>query len=211
VTDMKKVLDAVDEPSAADDPFTFTTKAGIVFKLKPVPPMLIVDAQKRIAKPRPPKVRLEDKETWEENLSDPEYIAAMEEYEQTVGELTNSIFLVRGTSVVSPLPDGIEKVSDEGWAADVREFAGLDVPEDTSSRKRYLLWLKYVAVATPDDFGNLLSKLMRYGGVTLEVDVAQAAGDFRSESEGDTASGIHLVEEDGRGVGDTAVTAGASS
>lgn len=207
----KQVLDAVGESdSFTDDPFTFTTQAGIKLKLKSVPPMLIVDAQKRIQKPKVPKVHLDDKEAWEENPSDPDYVAAYEEYERTVSDITHAIFLVRGTSVLH-VPEGVETVGDPGWVEEVKEFAGLDVPEDVNSRKRYLCWLKYVAVASTEDFSGLIGKLMRRSGATMEVDVAQAADDFRSDSEGDAVSTIHSISKNGRRTGNKSADAGAGS
>jgi hypothetical protein len=185
--------DATDGQAAdAQRPDRFVTSTGIVFKLKPVAPLLILDAQKQIPEPRPPQIHNYDKgegedAPLEENPNDPMFLREHSEYRQRVGEVSNAIFLTRGTEVIS-IPDDVEKIEDEDWAAEVEEFAGLKVP--VVGRRRYYCWLKYVALTSMIDFQGLLNKLSALGGVTLESDVAEAETSFRTDQSGDASEGL---------------------
>lgn len=193
------ILQAIPESNetVAQRPDQFVTSNGITFKLKPVAPLLILDAQRRLVEPAPPKIPNFDKgegdeAPLEENPSDPTYVRALAEYRAKVGEITNAIFLTRGTEVVN-VPDGIDKVDDVEWAEEVEEFAELKVP--AVGRRRYYCWLKYVALTSMDDFQGLLNKLTTLGGVTLERDVQAAEDSFRPDENGSTAERIPPTEE----------------
>jgi len=195
-----EVLNAIkehDEARANGALNMFTTTEGIVFKLKPVAPLLVLDAQKQLTEPLPPKIRNYDKgegddAPLEENPSDPTFLRAHMEYRQRVGEVSNAIFLTRGCELVS-VPDGIEKPEDEDWAADVEEFAGIKIP--AVGRRRFYLWLKYIALTSMTDFQGLLNKLTALGGVTLESDVADAETSFRPDESRDASEGLSPTEE----------------
>ena len=186
-----------DDTITREDPRRFTTSNGIIFKLKPVPPLLIIDAQRRFREPEPPKIRNLDKgegdeAPLEENPNDPSYLRAMEEYRHTIGEVANAIFLTRGIEIIS-IPDGIDKPEDSDWAEEVHEFAGLDVP--AVGRRRLYAWLKYVALTSMDDFQGLINKVAGLGGVTLERDVQDAEVAFRPEPNGSAVAGVSASEE----------------
>ena len=188
-----EVLNAIPEDTASSGNGVlneFTTSNGIVLKLKPVPPLLVMDAQRSIKEPTPPKIPNYDKgdegdAPLEENPSDPTYLREMAAYQSQVGELSNAIFLTRGVDVIS-VPEGIDKVDDEGWADDVQEFTSLVIPK--VGRRRMYCWLKYVALTSLDDFQGLLNKLTSLGGVTLESDVQQAQASFRPDTNGDAVN-----------------------
>lgn len=190
--------DATDDQVAdAQRPDRFVTSNGIVFKLKPVAPLLVLDAQKQIIEPKPPKLKNyakgeDDDAPLEENPNDPEFLRAHSEYRQKVGEVSNAIFLTRGTEVIS-VPDDVDKLDDEDWALEVEEFTDIKVPK--VGRRRYYCWLKYVALTSMIDFQSLLNKLSALGGVTLESDVADAEASFRTDTSGDAAAGIPPSEE----------------
>ena len=176
----------------AQRPDRFVSSNGIVFKLKPVAPLLIMDAQRNLPEPVPPKVPNYDKgegedAPLEENPNDPTYIREMEAHRLKVGELSNAIFLTRGTELIS-VPEGVDAVESEEWSDEVKEFAGLDVPK--VGRRRYYAWLKYVALTSLDDFQGLLTKLTSLGGITQEADVAEAERSFRDITGGGTAEGV---------------------
>lgn len=181
-----------------DEPDTFTTQDGVVLHLRSVAPMLINDAQRRVKEPKIPLVKNLDKgdDVWEENPNDPSYLRAVEEHRQTLGELTNSLLIMRGTEVVS-VPDGFPKLEDKAWSEDIEEFTGIQVP--ASGRRRYYCWIKYCVLSSMSDFMTLLRKVSSMGGITLEADVAQAMDDFRNNKTGDTPEGIHIVEASGLG------------
>jgi hypothetical protein len=190
--------DATDDQVAdAQRPDRFVTSNGIVFKLKPVAPLLVLDAQKQIIEPKPPKLKNyakgeDDDAPLEENPNDPEFLRAHSEYRQKVGEVSNAIFLTRGTEVIS-VPDDVDKLDDEDWALEVEEFTDIKVPK--VGRRRYYCWLKYVALTSMIDFQSLLNKLSALGGVTLESDVADAEASFRTDTSGDASAGIPPSEE----------------
>jgi hypothetical protein len=190
--------DATDDQVAdAQRPDRFVTSNGIVFKLKPVAPLLVLDAQKQIIEPQPPKIKNyekgeDDDAPLEENPNDPAFLRAHMEYRQKVGEVSNAIFLTRGTELVS-VPEGVDKLDDEDWALEVEEFTEIKVPK--VGRRRYYCWLKYVALTSMNDFQALLNKLTALGGVTLESDVADAEASFRSDSGGDAITRIPPDEE----------------
>lgn len=204
VVEVLKQTDAVSE----QPPDRFTTKEGIVFKLRRVPPMLIVDAEKKHRPPRVPKVWIEDKQTHEENTNDPQYQQELDEYRRTIGDISNAVLLTRGTRV-EHIPDGIDKPEDTDWAEDVQELTDIEVPD--SGRARYFCWVKYVAVTNMDDFKALIQKISSLAGMTTEIEVAEAADNFRDHTEGNTAPGIHLIEGDGRGDSGDAGAAWAGS
>lgn len=184
--------DEVQINDTREKPDQFTTSSGIVFKLRPVAPLLIIDVQRRFKAPEPPKLPNYDKgdgddAPLEENPSDPAYLRAVQEHNMQVGEASNAVFLTRGTEIIS-IPDGIDKVDDAEWADDVREFAGLEVP--AVGRRRYYCWLKYVALSSMDDFQGLLNKLTSLGGVTLESEVQAAEETFRPAEDGNADPGV---------------------
>jgi hypothetical protein len=186
-----------DQAAEAQRPDRFVTTNGIVFRLKPVAPMLIMDAQRRFKEPVPPRLPNFDKgegsdAPLEENVNDPVYMRAMEEHRQQIAEVANAIFLTRGVEIVS-VPDGIDGVDDEEWAAEVEEFAGLSVPK--VGRRRMYCWLKYVALTSMIDFQGLMNKLTTLGGITIEQDVQEAEASFRPDEGGDSTEGIPPSEE----------------
>jgi hypothetical protein len=186
-----------DQAAEAQRPDRFVTTTGIVFKLKPVAPMLIMDAQRKFKEPIPPKIPNFDKgdgadAPLEENPNDPDYLRAMDAYRQHIGEVANAIFLTRGIDIVS-VPDGIDKVDDAEWAEEVKEFAELDVP--AVGRRRLYCWLKYVALTSMVDFQGLMNKLTTLGGVTLEQDVSVAEESFRVDEIGPASEGVPPSEE----------------
>lgn len=212
--EMETVLKALQEQAAdnTEPPDRFTTSLGIVFKLKPVPPFLVMDAQAAVPMPTPPLVHIKDKDTDEENLDDPEYRRQQAQYIKNVGEVANAIMLTRGTEVLE-LPDGVEPPEGENWAEDVREFTRLEIPSDPKSRRRRYLWMKYVALVNVNDFTGLLGKVQALGGITLEREVQAAAENFRGDEGRDTTEPVRAAEESGNGdtsqPGDTGGSAGA--
>jgi hypothetical protein len=176
--DLERVIQAIPEGDLPRRD-TFTTGAGIVFRVKPVPPMLIEDTRRRFLanEPQPPMVRNEDKETLEENPNDPEYRRAHDRFFLDLGEASSALMLTRGTELIK-LPEGIEPPEGETWSEDVHDITGIEVPP-VGSRRRYYVWLKYVALTTWGDFNGLVRAASRASGMTREDDVADAAESFR--------------------------------
>lgn len=195
------ILQAIPEESGqvadAQRPDRFVTSNGIVFKLKAVAPLLIMDAQRNFTEPQPPKIRNFEKgdgddAPLEDNPNDPKYQRELVEYRRQLGEIANAIYLTRGTEIVS-IPEGVDKPDDEDWAMEVQDFAGITVPK--VGRRRYFCWIKYVALESMSDFQGMMNKLTTLGGVTVERDVIDAEQSFRADESGDTAEGIPPTEE----------------
>lgn len=178
-------------------PNIFTASNGIVLKLRPVAPMIILDAQRRLVEPTPPMIANFEKgegsdAPLEENPNDPIYQRELQAYRQKVGEVSNAIFLTQGVSVES-VPDGINKPEDDEWSDDLTDIAGLEIPK--VGKRRLYCWIKYVALTSMDDFQALLNKLTVLGGVTLEQDVTNAETSFRPDEGGSAVTRIPPDEE----------------
>lgn len=195
------ILQAIPEDGGqvadAQRPDRFVTSNGIVFKLKAVAPLLIMDAQRNFQEPQPPKIRNFEKgdgddAPLEDNPNDPKYQRELMEYRRQLGEIANAIYLTRGTEIISK-PDDVDGPEDENWAMEVEDFANLKVPK--VGRRRYFCWIKYVALESMGDFQGLMNKLTTLGGVTVERDVIDAETSFRTDESGDTSEGVPPTEE----------------
>src|SRR5688500_18852501 len=174
---LKTIRDVPDDGLGPDQ---FKTGEGIIFNIRKIPPLLMHDVQESLKPPKPPKVRDDDKETWEENPDDPEYLEAMAAYNTARGESMNALLLVRGTSVAH-LPDVYsadgQGPEDTAWIEDLQEtFPALNIPD--SKRRRYYLWLRYVALTDMQEFMALVKKVGSKNGMTFESEVVQAVESF---------------------------------
>lgn len=204
--DMQQVVNALDDHDGevlGQD--RYRTVNGIVLKIKPVSMMLVNDARARFTAPDVPKVYDKDKEMWEENPNDPEYRVKLLNHLATLGEANHAVFLMRGITVES-VPESVEKAESPDWADDIKEFAGIEIPE--SGRRRLFCWLKYVALATVHDYNTVLNKIVSLSGMTQEVDVARAVESFRDNKAGNTDTGVQPASTNGLGTPGGAVPAG---
>jgi hypothetical protein len=128
---------------------------------------------------------IEDKGREEENPNDPDYKQALLDVSWKRGETVIAVYLTVGTSIIS-MPDTMEPMESSNWL-ETLAFLGVEVPD--SKRARYLAWLKFY-VLSDDDLTKLTQAVMRYSGVTLEVDVQEAQASFRSDTQGDTNNGV---------------------
>lgn len=209
---MPAVINSIPESDEIAQKDKFVTRSGITFKLRPVPPFLIIDSQRRYPEPKPPKALVPDKgdDVYEENIHDPEYVRAMTEWRNSIGEISNAILMTRGTELeASSLPSDIEGPDGTDWAEDVMEFAEIAVP--LVGRRRYFCWMKYVALASMDDFTGIIQKISSMGGITMEADVADATAQFPDNTQGNTPEGLPATEGDGRGDTNILTFAGRSS
>lgn len=172
---------AEDDPQDTTPPNQFKASSGVVFKIKKVSPLLLKDAQERLIEPRPPKVYLEDKETHEDNPSDPDYQDKLRQFQILQAETSHAVLLTMGTAVES-IPDDVDGIDATAWVETVEEIIGIEVPK--TPRRRYFCWVKYVAITDMADFFGLLRKITRLSGFVTEEAVAQAAASFRSSENG---------------------------
>lgn len=207
---LQAILATIPEGDDTEPPDRYTTTAGIVFQLRSIPPLLVTDAQAALKQPRPPRIPNRDLDpdgkVMMENLNDPTFIEELRAYKNALSEVSNAIFLTRGTKIVT-IPDGVETVESTDWSDDLKDLAGLAIPD--TGRRRYYCWLKYVALANMKDLTSVLRKVSSFAGVTLEADVAVAADTFRSNAQGDAALGLHPTEGDG--LGDRSASDGAGT
>ena len=178
VAELERVLRVIPEGEAPrrDE---FVTSQGVVFRVRPVPPMLQQDVRRRFLaeQPVPPKIKNDEKETLEENPSDPDYLRQMDAFYRDLGEAATAVLLTRGLELVEL--GGCEGPDDTEWAEDVRDITRLEVPE--KGRRRFYCWLKYVALATQRDLQEAMRRVQRVSGITTEADAAEAAESFRSD------------------------------
>jgi hypothetical protein len=117
--------------------------------------------------------------------------------------------MTHGTEIVH-VPDNFPKPADKSWSDDLAEMAeDLTIPE--SGRKRYYCWLKWIVLASTDDFSKLLRKLNEVGGVTREEDVQEAAESFRDNETRAADLGVSSEAAAGNGDISPAGVSGAGS
>lgn len=154
-----------------------TTSVGVVLEVYNPPAMALRDKQRQLekAKPKVPVVYLESKGREEENPNDPDYIQAMNDFNEQLGlELYNAAVLL--CVKVKMVPAGVTECDDDSWVEDF-EVIGMPIP---NGRARYLAWIKYIAAPAASDMAAIENAITRAAGVA-EEDVAEAAASFPSE------------------------------
>lgn len=167
---------------------------GIVLKVRAVPPYLLRQAAMNIAKPQPPKIKLEGREVEEENPDDPAFQAALKEHEAETAEVGSDLMMMAGTEVLS-LSDGRVPPESDEWEEYVR-LVGIKVQD--SGKGRYLQWLKFYALETEPDLLALIQALGQKIGLS-EEEVSRTVDSFRGGTVGGADNG---VPPEGAGDGD---------
>lgn len=177
-----------------EDPNSFTTHTGIVFKLRPVSAFLIDSVTKDIPFPEVPTEYNPDKERDEPNPSSPTFARAIGEYERRVSDVTIETMFAMGTELVS-VPAGVYKPEDTRWS-DVLGSHGIYgdkarvVPsQEADPIARYALWVKYVAL-TETEVAIVTTKILVLGGAVSAESVQKALSTFPSDNTGSTAGGM---------------------
>lgn len=168
------IVNQLDEQLSSNN--TYTSTNGVVFRLKKVSRLLILDATKKIPPPAVPVVFIEEKGRSEENPSDPTYLEKMQEYNTERSLLTSTLIIGLGTEV-DKLPPDLTDFNDAEWAEDLAEF-GITVP--IKGKARYASWVKYHLLTNDEDYAELVKAVLRFSGTTIEEDVSKAAESFRS-------------------------------
>ena len=150
---------------------------GVEFKILDVPLMAIEEIKKKVNRERPkaPVQWIENKEREEVNYDDPEYKAAMEEWD---GKLTMAIYdglIILGTEIAS-VPEGFPKLEENSW---IERLSLLDIEVHENGNGRYLDWVKFCAAPAVKDINSLMIACGRKAGVR-EEDVAEASELFRN-------------------------------
>jgi hypothetical protein len=176
---------AASTPAGIAVPERVKLSNGIELKIRKVPPLLLTRAQEQIAVPKVPESYIEAKGETEENPNHPDYLKAVEEYNNAVNMAALNAMLLTGTSFADA-PEGIDKPEDSGWA---ETLDALGIPVPTSTPGRYLAWLRYYALEDPMDMLEVMTAVGRVTGIA-EADVLKAVEAFRSgEGRGATSRG----------------------
>jgi hypothetical protein len=153
---------------------TITLSTGVVLRVQAVPAWKLNELSLQIVRPDIPKITV-DGDRVEENPQDPEYLKAMQRYEQEMSEKMNEYFIVFGTEIET-IPESFQKLEDKIWKEKL-QWSGTEIGEGAIAV--YLAWVKYIAAPTMDDIRIIISEVGRRSGVS-EVDVQTAAKNFRS-------------------------------
>lgn len=155
-----KIIEAIEQEEHSEHSDRITFSNGVVLGFKKVNIMRIQSIANRFEYPPVPKIKNEDKDRWEENPNDPQYIKACEKVDYQQGMAVIDAIAAFGTYPLH-VPDGVSKVEDDEWI-DELELFGIEVNRH-SKLARYYGWVKYVAVVDQDD----LMILGQQFGVTM--------------------------------------------
>ncbi len=158
----------------------FTASTGVVLKVGRAPAWAITEVLRQEAanQPQPPLVHNPDRDRDEENEADPAYVAAVKAHDTHVIERQYEVAVILGTSLES-CPDDVPHPESDGWRD---ALAAVGIPLSDDPKRRYLEWVKYIAVPANDDWMHLNALLTRQIGTT-EEDVNAAFAAFRRDPE----------------------------
>ena len=183
----KNPTKTIDEINAAvasiedtDVPDLVTLENGVVIRCKSVSVMTLRYATANIPKPKVPLVRNTDKDRDEEWEGDPVYQQELSDWEQKVGDIGTNVMLMLGTEI-EMVPDNVERPEGDKWVEMLRA-TGLAIEVDTPSA-RYLTWLRFYAIATPQDLVAISTTVAGKSGV-LNKDAQASLESFRGGEDG---------------------------
>ena len=150
-----KVVDTeVPEENTAERIHQFST--GVRFTFKRIGTMLMYDAQAAIVDPDPPLMYVPGpggKQRAVENYDQPQWKAILDRHAQERNFAVINAIIINGVRLVDPIPP------DEEWYDDLSitlDLSGYMRNGELTESSRRFLYVKYVAVASPDDFSLLL-------------------------------------------------------
>lgn len=181
--------------NAAEPPGQLTLSTGIVLRIKPVPQSLVRAAAAKVKPPAVPVIHNEDKGRAEENPSDPDYLAAREQWEGEAYLAGAQVALLMGTECIS-VPDGYHRPEDDGWLSYLRIVGMLDEVNPDDPVDRYWAWINYYALRTNDDL-SLAVYAPLYAMNVSEEEVALAVAAFRRSKERRPDRGGFGLAQDG--------------
>lgn len=177
---IEAINSAVDSVEEIEIPDVVTLDNGIVIRCKPVSIMTLRYATANVSKPKIPVVRNTEKDRDEEWEGDPAYQQALTEWEQQVGDVGTNVMLMLGTEIES-VPDDVERPEGDKWV-EMLQATGLPIDVETPSA-RYLTWLRFYAITTPDDLVAISTTVAGKSGV-LNKDAQASLESFRSGKDG---------------------------
>lgn len=153
---------------SADVRETFTLSSGVVIRCKAVPTDIWIDAMSKVDEPKPPVVHIEDTGRYEENDSDPDYLAAKKAYLVKRNNASKRAVYLLGIEIVTTPADMVQPDS-EAWEEE-RAFLGYTKP---GKRESYYDWLRIVAAPSGADMALIMRECGRLTGVR-ETDALEA-------------------------------------
>ena len=163
-------------------PPTVKLSNGVIIRCKAVSVMTLRYASTSIPRPKVPIIRNEEKDRDEEWEGDPAYQQKLMDWENKVGDTGTNVMLLLGTEVES-VPEDVEKVDETGWV-ELLQATGMDV-NVSSEPARYLSWLRFYAITTPQDLLMITANIAEKSGV-LDKDVQASLESFRGGADGGT-------------------------
>jgi hypothetical protein len=127
-------------PNPAMEWHTFST--GVRGKLKAVAPALITTVVSKLKEPPVPLWHNPEKDRDEENPADPNYLMALDEYNNKRGTVTIDALAMFGVDLQDPLPE------DEMWLYGLKVL-GIDVDVNDKIAKTFA-YKRYIAVGQPE-------------------------------------------------------------
>ena len=127
-------------------------------------------------RPKAPTQYVAKLEMEETNPNDPDYLAALDDFEERSTQRMIDAAFMLGTEVRS-LPDKFPPPESTDWERKLRVL-GVDIPSVDKVDEHYLAWVKLCAAPTAEDIADILLATSRKAGVT-EEDAAEAAASFR--------------------------------
>lgn len=151
--------------------FNHTTKdGGVTLQIRKVSPLVATEIRKKFPAPRPPMTRVDYGDgnfEMEPNPDHPSHKMALEDYQLLLEEKVRRAYLKLGCVVV---PD-VELVG-------ITRAAMMDVGIDISSESDDFVFINYVAVASADDYSDLIQAIINRS-VPSEVDIKAASDTFQ--------------------------------
>lgn len=197
--------------TASDEPLeTFTLQNGVVLRFKPVPPLLVKEAQMRVPRPEIPMVRNTDSDRDEPNPNDPNYMIELETYYERLAEIVLRVGLIRGV-VIESLPEGMVPVESDEWIDECKAIGDavgetMDIHAEPT-RARWLDYMRFYIIPSEVDL-FAITRIVSARVAVTEAEVRNAIATFRSvmggfadrlaaaANDGDASDGDHLPDGD---------------
>lgn len=174
------IIATIDDETLTKLGHTFTLRSGVVLSLRKVSPVMVGKGLQQLVEPEVPQVYIEDKETYEENPGDPDYLKAKQAYILKRGAFMQDVYLGRGTEL-KHLPDSVAGPETDDWIYDA-EFLGIKVTNRESKLARYIQWL-YFMLDTIEELQCLVQAAQAYNGLISEEEVLKEMYFFRHPEE----------------------------
>jgi hypothetical protein len=156
-----------------------TLSSGVVLKIKPVSPLLLLRLASRYEEPQVPMAMDDTMGRETPNPLDPDYLAAKKAYDLRLTQAMVDGFVMYGTELESA-PEEIGTPDEDRWVNMLKAVGEETDPENEFWR--YMTWIETQAIKSDDDMKSLIEEVGRMSGVS-ERDVNAAADNFRGSKE----------------------------